>query len=155
MGFVKLGVPWAERDIKCQMFSILVAWWTFTVLPVTSLDYYYHYYWVYQFWVLRFDKFFWTYSYCHQTFQALLSIFMGPYTLYLSLVYWIYPLNELLGDTGCYLVIYGRNIWNFIFQLHSFFMAIFRYTCLFHGNFLLRFNLTPKVNIISNNTEGS
>ena len=70
---------------------------------------------------------------------------MGPYTLYLSLVYWFYPLNEFLGDTGCYVVIYGRNIGTHILQLHSFFLAIFRYICLFHETFLLRFNLTPNV----------
>ena len=80
---------------------------------------------------------------------------MGPYTLYLSLVYWMYPLNELLGDTGCYAVIYGRHIGNFIIQFHSFFLAIFRYTCLFHGNFLFRFNLTPDVSITSSSAEES
>ena len=142
-----------EIYVWCQMFSILVAWWTFIVLPVTSQGYHYHYYWVYKFWILHFDGDFWSYySYCHQTFQVLLSIFMGPITLYLSLVYWMYPLNEFLGDIGCYAVIYGRNIWNFISQLHSFFMAIFRYTCLFHGNFLLRYKLTPNVNIINSST---
>ena len=99
--------------------------------------------------LLCFYEDFWSYSYCHQTLQVLLSILMGPITSYLSLVYWMYPLNEFLGYTGCYAVIYGRNIWNFIAQLHSFFMAIFRYTCLFHGNFLLRYNLTPNVNMIN------
>ena len=74
---------------------------------------------------------------------------MGPYTLYLSLVYWFYPLNEFIGDTGCYVVIYGRNIGIHIIQLHSFFLAIFRYTCLLHEEFLLRFNLTPNVSIIT------
>ena len=39
--------------------------------------------------------------------------------------------------------------WEFYIQLHSFFLAIFRYTCLFHENFLLRFNLTPNVSIIT------
>ena len=78
---------------------------------------------------------------------------MGPYTLYLSLVYWLYPLNELLGDTGCYIVIYGRNMGIHIIQLNSFFLAIFRYTCLFHEHFLLRFNLTPNVSIINVNVK--
>ena len=36
----------------------------------------------------------------------------------------------------------------FIIGTHSFFLTIFRYTCLFHENFLLRFNLTPNVSII-------
>ena len=80
-----------------------------------------------------------------QIFQVMLSMFMGPFSLYLSLVYWIYPLNDYVGDTGCYLIIYVRDIGNFIIQLHSFFVAAFRYVCLFHDNFLKKFNLSPKV----------
>ena len=82
-------------------------------------------------------------------FQVLLSTFMGPYTLYLCLVYWFYPLNAFIGDTGCYAVIYGRAIGFFIINLQSFFLATFRYTCLFHDDFLLRFNLTPNVSTLS------
>ena len=70
---------------------------------------------------------------------------MGPFSLYLSLVYWIYPLNDYVGDTGCYLIIYGRDIGNFIIQIHSFFVATFRYVCLFHDDFLQKFNLSPNV----------
>ena len=75
----------------------------------------------------------------------MLSIFMVPYSLYLSLVYWIYPMKDYIGDIGCYMFVYGRDIGGFIIQLHSFFIATFRYICLFHDNFLLRFNLTPHV----------
>ena len=75
----------------------------------------------------------------------MLSIFMVPYSLYLSLVYWIYPMKDYIGDTGCYMFVYGRDIGGFIIELHSFFIATFRYVCLFHDNFLLRFNLTPHV----------
>ena len=75
----------------------------------------------------------------------MLSMFMGPFSLYLTLVYWIYPLNDYVGDTGCYLIIYGRDIGNFTIQLHSFFVATFRYVCLFHENFLQKLDLSPKV----------
>ena len=81
----------------------------------------------------------------HYSFQVMLSIFMVPYSLYLSLVYWIYPMKDYIGDTGCYMFVYGRDIGGFIIELHSFFIATFRYVCLFHDNFLLRFNLTPHV----------
>ena len=67
----------------------------------------------------------------------------GP--LYLSLVYWVYPMRDYIGDTGCYMFIYGRNIVIFILQLQSFFVATFRYVCLFHENVLLKFNLSPDV----------
>ena len=82
----------------------------------------------------------------------MLTTSMGPYSLYLSLVYWVYPFNDYFGDAGCYIFSYARVIGNFIIQLHSFFLATFRYVCLFHDNFLLKFNLSPKVS--SNNLKG-
>ena len=77
--------------------------------------------------------------------QVMLSLYMLPYTLYLSLAYWIYPLKDYIGDTGCYVAIYGRDIGNYIAQTHSFFMAVFRYNCLFNGSFLKKINLSPNV----------
>ena len=82
----------------------------------------------------------------------MLSTFMGPYSFYLSLVYWVYPFKDYIGDAGCYIFIYARVIGNFIIQLHSFFLATFRYVCLFHDNFLLKFNLSP--NVSSNDLKG-
>ena len=70
---------------------------------------------------------------------------MIPYSLYLSLAYWIYPLKDYIGDTGCYVAIYGRDIGNYISQTHSFFMAMFKYNCLFNGIFLKKINLSPNV----------
>ena len=70
---------------------------------------------------------------------------MGPHTLYHILEFWVYPFKDYIGDTGCYMFIYGRDIGNFIIQLHSFFLATFRYVCLFHDMFLLKFNLSPNV----------
>ena len=78
-------------------------------------------------------------------FQVMLSIFMGPSSLYLSLDYWVYPLRDYIGDTGCYMFIYCRNIELFNMQLQSFFVTTFRYVCLFHEKFLLKFNLSPDV----------
>ena len=78
-------------------------------------------------------------------FQVMLSIFMGPSSLYLSLDYWVYPLRDYIGDTGCYMFIYCRNIGLFNMQLQSFFVTTFRYVCLFHEKFLLKFNLSPDV----------
>ena len=77
--------------------------------------------------------------------QVMLSIFLVPYSLYISLAYWIYPLKDYIGDTGCYAAIYGRDIGNYITQTHSFFMAMFRYNCLFNGIFLKKIHLSPNV----------
>ena len=70
---------------------------------------------------------------------------MLPYTLYLSFAYWIYPLKDYIGDTGCHVVIYGRDIGNYISHFHSFIMAVFRYNCLFNGIFLKKIYLSPNV----------
>ena len=75
----------------------------------------------------------------------MLSTFLVPSSLYFISNYWIYPLKDYIGDTGCYILIYSRDIENFIIQLHSFFMATFRYVCLFHDNLLQKFNLSPNV----------
>ena len=77
--------------------------------------------------------------------QVMHSISLLPYTLHLSLGYWIYPLKDYIGDTGCYVAIYGRDIGNYISAGHSFFMAVFRYNCLFNGSFLKKINLSPNV----------
>ena len=81
-------------------------------------------------------------------FQVMLSTFLVPSSLYFVSNYWIYPLNDYIGDTGCYMLIYSRDIGNFIIQLHSFFMATFRYVCLFHDNLLQKFNLSPNVSTV-------
>ena len=78
-------------------------------------------------------------------FQVMLSTFVGPYTIFLSLLYWVYPLKDYIGDTGCYMLIYFRDIGIQAIQLNSFFLAIFRYVCLFQGKFLLKFNISPNV----------
>ena len=78
-------------------------------------------------------------------FQVFLSMFMGSYSLYTSVVLWVYPLNDFVGDIACYMFIYARNIGFTIIQVHSFFVTLFRYLCLFHGNLLLRFSLSSNV----------
>ena len=70
---------------------------------------------------------------------------MGPYTLYLILPYWLYPLKEYLGESGCYLMEYSRVIAVFAIQLQSFFQSAFRYVCLLHDDILFKLNLSPKV----------
>ena len=73
------------------------------------------------------------------------SISLLPFLLYSSLTYWIYPLKDYIGDTGCYVAIYGRDIGYYVMQTHSFFMAMFRYNCVFNGTILKKINLSPKV----------
>ena len=72
-------------------------------------------------------------------------MFMVSYSLYASVALWVYPLNDFVGDLACYMFVYARNIGLEIIQIHSFFVALFRYMCLFHGNLLLRFSLSSNV----------
>ena len=37
-------------------------------------------------------------------FQVTNSIWIGPYIIYFSFIQWIYPLNNLIGEAGCYLM---------------------------------------------------
>jgi len=78
-------------------------------------------------------------------FQVFLSMFMGSYSLYTSVALWVYPLNDFVGDLACYMFVYARNIGLEVIQIHSFFVALFRYMCLFHVNLLLRFGLRSNV----------
>ena len=78
--------------------------------------------------------------------------FIMPFSLYLSLIYWVYPLKDIFGETGCYIMTCLRNMGTFMIQLQSFFMATFRYICLFHDDFLIRFSLSPMVSISVNSS---
>ena len=77
----------------------------------------------------------------------MISSSMGPLSLYLSLIYWVYPMKNIIGESGCYIFIYWQTIGNFAILLQSFFMATFRYICILHEDFLLRFRLSPTVSI--------
>ena len=82
-------------------------------------------------------------------FQVFLSLCMGSYSVYTILDFWVYPLNNFVGDIGCYMLAYVRNIGLGIIQIHSFCVVLFRYTCLFHLDLLQRFNLSSKVSVQS------
>ena len=56
-----------------------------------------------------------------------------------------YPLSELFGDWFCYFFDYTIAICGFTGQFHSFFLASFRYICLFHDGFMFKYNISPKV----------
>ena len=78
-------------------------------------------------------------------FQVSIATFMGPFNLYFGLVYWVYPMKDYIGETGCHMVMFIRNVGSLAIHLYSFFMATFRYICLFHDNLLLKFNISPHV----------
>ena len=63
--------------------------------------------------------------------------------------FWVYPLNDFVGDVGCYMLVYARNIGLAIIQVHSFYVVLFRYICLFHLDLLQRFSIGSKVSIKS------
>ena len=78
-------------------------------------------------------------------FQVMASIIMGPYMLYFSMVTFVYPMKDYIGEFGCYNVNYMKTAGVIYMQLQSFFMALFRYICLFHDNLLLKYDLSPQV----------
>ena len=82
-------------------------------------------------------------------FQVFLSLCMGSYSIYTILDFWVYPLNNFVGDIGCYMLVYARNIGLGIIQVHSFYVVLFRYICLFHLNLLQRFSISSKVSMQS------
>ena len=73
---------------------------------------------------------------------------MGPLSLYFSLAYWVYPMKNIIGESGCYISFYWQTIGSFGILLQSFFVATFRYICLLHEDFLLGFSLSPTVSTL-------
>ena len=78
-------------------------------------------------------------------FQICLSAFVGPNLVLYTLVYWVYPLKDYIGEAGCHMINSYRHAGAFGLQLQSFFVAIFRYICLFHSSSIRRVNLSPHV----------
>ena len=78
-------------------------------------------------------------------FQVFNSIWIGPYMMYLSMVQWTYPAKDIIGETGCYLMNILRGMHLNEVQLQSFFISLFRFTCLYHGHFLQK--ISPNVSI--------
>ena len=78
-------------------------------------------------------------------FQISLSAFVGPNLVYFTLVVWVYPMKDYIGEAGCHMMNSYRLAGAFGVQLQSLFVAIFRYICLFHGSSMRRVNLSPHV----------
>ena len=70
-------------------------------------------------------------------------------TVYYVLEHWNYPLKNILGELGCHIANLLRQTGILQIQFHSLIMATTRYIFLFHGNLLLRFNLTTNVSAIT------
>ena len=73
---------------------------------------------------------------------------MVPYLLYYILIFCVYPVKNYTGEPVCHLMNFCRNCGIMMVQSQSFFMSVFRYTCLFHDNFLLKTNLSPFVSAL-------
>ena len=78
-------------------------------------------------------------------FQVLLSAFIGPSLVYYTLVYWVYPMKDYVGETGCHITFFLRNAGVFAFQLQSLSMAFFRYICLFHSGSVRKLHISLNV----------
>ena len=78
-------------------------------------------------------------------FQIIADIISPFYIIFLFLRTSYYPLKDLLGEGMCYFYDYLLVIGAFAGQFHSFYLTAFRYICLFHDDFMLRYNIRPKV----------
>ena len=73
------------------------------------------------------------------------SISVPLILLFMSLRNIYYPMKSVIGQNGCYIYM-AFNFWRWQFyQFHSFFIALFRYTILYHPKFLATFKIDPKV----------
>ena len=77
--------------------------------------------------------------------QVLLSAFIGPFLVYNTLVYWVYPMKDYIGETGCCITFILRNAGVSFLQLQSLSMAIFRYICLFHSGSVQKLRISLDV----------
>ena len=65
--------------------------------------------------------------------------------MYYTLVYWVYPMKDYVGETGCHITFFLRNAGVFAFQLQSLSMAFFRYICLFHSGSVRKLHISLNV----------
>ena len=65
--------------------------------------------------------------------------------MFYTLVYWVYPMKDYVGETGCHITFFLRNVGIFFFQLQSLSMAIFRYICLFHSGSVRKLHISLNV----------
>ena len=89
-----------------------------------------------------------THSVLRFFFQIIADTISPFYIIFLFLRTSFYPLKDLFGDYGegmCHFYDYLLVIGAFAGQFHSFFLTAFRYICLFHDDFMLRYNIQPKV----------
>ncbi len=56
-----------------------------------------------------------------------------------------YPLADIFGTNFCFAYTFAEMVAAFISQFHTFFLTLFRFICLFRENWLLTFNITPRV----------
>ena len=76
-----------------------------------------------------------------------------PYCFDLGLRSFYYPVINLTGDSLCYIRNYYDVIQNMVVQYQTFYITFYRYVCLFHWDFLLSKEITPKVSRITVETQ--
>ena len=78
------------------------------------------------------------------------SISVPSILLFMSLRNFYYPMKNVIGQNGCYIFMMF-NFWRWeVYQYHSFFVALFRYAILYHGELLTTFKLDPNVRFFVN-----
>ena len=79
-------------------------------------------------------------------FQYTISFVTGILALmFFNIIIWIKVAESYLTEVGCYI---GSYIFYFVApygNIHSFFIALFRYICILHPDKLSRFDISPEV----------
>ncbi len=56
-----------------------------------------------------------------------------------------YPIKNLIGSAGCYVIDFAEHFGVILLQSSSFYTSLFRYLCIAHQGFLLKHGLSPMV----------
>ena len=73
-----------------------------------------------------------------------IEIISPPYCLFMMGKAMYYPLGDIFGVNFCNFMAFGESAGTMYCQLLTFFIALFRYTCICHHGFLIRWS-SPKV----------
>ena len=85
---------------------------------------------------------------CYTYLQIIADILSPFFLIFLYLRTKYYPLKDTFGEYFCHFFNYLLPIGAFAGQFHSFFLTSFRYICLFHDDFLIKYNISPKVSTV-------
>jgi hypothetical protein len=74
--------------------------------------------------------------------QLFIILSLPPFMVYLSIRAFYYPMIDLIGAPLCYYFHIVEGYLMILFQIHSFFIALFRYICIIHNERLFKLGIS-------------